>query len=604
MPTSNDRVREGRVPRPSRRAVWLAVLLPLLTASPAAAHPGGQHVDTTGGEPSALPGLLMTSLSVVAAVATALLCGLLLSRPLVGAAASRVRRVALVASVVAVLGELVVLAAGAHPATTLVVVRLVLTAAAPALSRHRHVALGAGVALAVAAGARGPGPAEWAVGVTQWVAASVWLGAVALAATADRPGLVRRLAPWAVGSGIAAVGAGLLQVSSTGLRTPVGSLVLVEAAILLVIVVVGVTVHRGARRRPGPRPTRVEVAGLAVAVVFGVVLAAPVPAPAPATSGVPLLRTVPVGQKAVPLLVVPHRPGLNLVHTTVPGVSVGVDAERLTPTAARDGAPGAWALVDLPEGRSRLWVGAEGSLASVDIDTGHDRKAADVAGPDGPECASAALGGLLAGRAEPLTECPADRLNGADDTALRALVAFVAGREVPEVTIVGDDSPRAAAAAALVRAEAGRHGLAVADTAHAGAPLVVVAGWARSTAVLRDPSTSGVPVVGTYLAPWSLAAPVLDAGSGVLLPLRSDPYDVAPLRYASLVGAVFPGQVPTAAGYAAWRAEPERGPVTLYAAARITVMPGHSGHGAHRAHGWLPGGRLTAVTGPLDKSAS
>jgi hypothetical protein len=592
----------------------VAVALPLLTASPASAHPGGQHVAPTPGNPSALLGLLVTSLSVVVAVATALLCGLLLSRALVGAPVVGVRRLVLAASFAAVGGELVLLVAGAHPATTLVWVRLVLTVAAPALLPHRYAAVGAGAVLAAAVGVRGPDPAEWAAGIAQGVAAAVWLGAATLVATAtaaDRPGLVRRLAPWAAGSGIAVVGTGLLRLSPEDLPlgAPAGRLVPAEAVVLVVLVVLvaiaaGVVLHRRARRRPEARPTRVEVAGLAVAVAFGGVLAAtvPTPAPAPPPSGVPLLRSVSVGPTSVPLLVVPHRPGPNLVHTTVPGVSVGVDAQRLTPTAARDGAPGAWALVTLPEGRGRLWVGAGGSLAAVDIDTGHHRKAADLTGPDGPECAGAALGGLLAGRANPLTRCPADGLTSADGTALRTLVGFLAGREVSGLAVLGDGSPRASAAAAVVRAEARRHGLAVTGTARAATALVVVSGWSRTTAVLRDPSTSRVPVAGTYLAPWSLAAPVLDAGSGVLLPLRWDPYGEVPLRYASLVGTVFPGQVPTAAGYAAWRAEPARGPVKLYAAARISIMSHHAGHDGHGGQGWLPGGRLTAVTGPLDKS--
>jgi hypothetical protein len=577
MPTSDDRLWEGH-----RR--WLS-------------HPGGHH-----GEPVAVAGppeWLSATLPVVVLVATTVLCGLLLVRPLTGDLSRTARRVVVVASVVATGGGLLVLAVGADRMSVPVLVRLAVTTVAPILLQRRPAALCGGVVLAAAVGMHGSGVTEVLAGLAHVVAASSWLGAAVLVATAtaeDRAALVRRLAPWAIGAGLVVAGTGVVRAWSThvDLATTAGRLVLVKAGVLVAVAVIGVAVHR----RPAGRLARFEAAGLAVAVAAGGVLVATAAQPPP-VPGAPLLRTVAVGQSSVPLLVVPHRPGPNLVHTTTPGVSVGVDGERMTPAVPRDGADGTWAVVDLPAGRSRLWVGAGDARAAVDLDTGHGESGVDLRGPDGPECASAALGALLAGGTEPLTRCPSDQLAGTDADALRALVGFLAGRGVPEVALIGDDSPRSTAVTEVVRAEAGRHRLAVTTASRPDAPLLVVSGWSAAATALRDTAAGRIPTGGTYLAPWLLAAPVLASGSGVTLPVGFDPYDGAPLRYASAVSGAFPGQAPTAAGYTAWRAGVGREPVRLYAAVRVDVMPGMSGHSGHSGHGWLPGGRLTAVTGPL-----
>lgn len=577
MPTSNDRSWESHHWRLS--------------------HPGGQH-----GEPVTVAGppeWLSDALPVAVLVATTVLCGLLMTRPLVGDLPRMAGRVAVIAAIVATGGGLLALAVGDDRMSVPVMARLVLTTVAPVLLQRRPAALCGGVVLAAAVGMHGSGMTELVTGLAHVAAASMWLGAtvlVATAATEDRAGLVRRLTPWAIGAGFVVAGTGMLRawLTDVDLETPAGRLVLVKAVILVTVAVIGIAV----RRRPTGWLPRFEAAGLAVAVAAGGVLVVTAAQPRP-TPGVPLLRTVTVGQTHVPLLVVPHRPGPNLVHTTTRGVSVGVEGERLTPTVPRDGADGTWAVVNLPAGQGQLLVSAGDARAAVDIDTGHEASSVGLNGPDGPECASAALGTLLAGATEPLTRCPSDRLAGADADALRALVGFLAERGTPEMALLGDDSPRSVAVAEVVRAEADRRQLAVTTVSRPDAPLLVVSGWSGAATTLRDAAAGRIPTGGTYLAPWLLAAPVLAAGSGVTLPVGFDPYTAAPLRYASAVGGAFPGHAPTATGYTAWRVDAEPEPVRLYAAVRVDLMPSMSGHGGHTGHGWLPGGRLTAVTGPL-----
>jgi len=129
-----------------------------------------------------------------------------------------------------------------------------------------------------------------------------------------------------------------------------------------------------------------------------------------------------------------------------------------------------------------------------------------------------------------------------------------------------------------------------------------VSGWATADAALRGLAADRANASGgAYLAPWLLHAPLLDGPVARLVALRYDPTDEPPQAYLAALSRAFRGEPASGTGYAAWlaaRGSSTDGPVRLYAAARLAV-PGSVGHG-HADAGWLPGGRLTAVTTPLD----
>ncbi|GIE48239.1 hypothetical protein Ani05nite_17730 [Amorphoplanes nipponensis] len=325
--------------------------------------------------------------------------------------------------------------------------------------------------------------------------------------------------------------------------------------------------------------------------------------PVPQPAGVPVVRLAAAGQP-VPVLIVPNRPGRNLVHVAAPqGVSVGTDRGRLATAAARPGASGSWAEVRLPAGPSRLWIARGGHLAALEIDTGAAATTApgpdgDVTGPDGPECASAVLGRLAAGTTTPVTSCPASALTAADAAALHGTIRFLAQRGQRAISLAADGSPRSVAAAALVRADSAAAGITVGS----GGPLVVVAGWAAAdralTARAGDPTRGAA---GAYLAPWLLHAPLQEAAIAQLVPLGYSPRDPLPMQYLAALQGRFPDEPASASGYAAWRQARGLGPEDqprLYAAARLTVpgVPDDHVHGG----GWLPHGTITPVTAVLD----
>jgi hypothetical protein len=335
-------------------------------------------------------------------------------------------------------------------------------------------------------------------------------------------------------------------------------------------------------------------------------------APAP---GVPLLREVHLAGQHLSVLVTPQRPGANLVLVggesgESGGVRVGAAPDTLTAAAARPGAAGQWAAVDLPPGPGAVWLEFGGERVPVAVDTGHGEPAAPgVAGPDGPECATAALGAALAGHAATFATCPADSLTAADRTSLRALVAFLAGRGIRALTLDADSSTRSAAAAAVVRDAAARSRVAVTTEAGRDNALVVVSGWATASTTLAAVAEHQRATVtfsaGTYLAPWLLSTPVLATTAGAVLPLRFDPRDEEPVRYQLAVATRFHGQYPTASGYQAWLSGGSSGAepagTRLYAAARVTFMPDElaAGHHHGQANSWLSGGTIVPVTGPL-----
>ncbi|WBB75803.1 hypothetical protein O7602_09965 [Micromonospora sp. WMMD1128] len=351
----------------------------------------------------------------------------------------------------------------------------------------------------------------------------------------------------------------------------------------------------------GRRARRLASGLLVVAAVLTTVTAASAPATAEPV-GLPVLRQVDLGEPGA-VLVVPGRPGRNLVRVPAEGWSVGATPDRLVPATTRPGTEGAWAAVELAAGHRQLWVGRAGRTMALTVPVGTGPRAPDeLTGPDGPECATAELGRLAAGRPAPVTTCPAQRLGVPDRSALVAAVRFIAGRAVDTITVIGDESPRSREATAAVTAEAGRQGITVSPTGRG--PLVIVAGWDLARRTLADVSAGRrTAPFGAYLAPWLLHGPVLDQPVGQVLALAFGPIEPGPQRYLGALGALAPGVPPSAGGYQAYLEATGghlTGPVRLYAAARLTVpgsMPGHAGH-----HGtaWLPGGTVTPVTRGLD----
>ena len=129
--------------------------------------------------------------------------------------------------------------------------------------------------------------------------------------------------------------------------------------------------------------------------VVVVTAAAIVVVPPQRDAGTPVLASVTVADRRLPVLVAPGRPGWNLVHVGAPEVSVaGVAA-----ATARPGAGDSWAEVWLPAGSGRISVTHNGFTGSIEILTGDRAGGPDLRGPDGPECAHSALGGVIGGNA-------------------------------------------------------------------------------------------------------------------------------------------------------------------------------------------------------------
>jgi hypothetical protein len=330
-------------------------------------------------------------------------------------------------------------------------------------------------------------------------------------------------------------------------------------------------------------------------------------APVVPQAGTPVVQLADVGGP-IPVVVVPNRPGWNLVHiAATEGVLVGPDRERLTAAASRPGASGIWAQVRLPAGPTRLWVARDEHITALQLDTGLPGPAfngspgvaaADFTGPDGPECVSAVLGQLAAENNAPVTSCPADTLNASDAAALHGTIRFLAQRGYREISLVADGSPRSMAAADVVRADSA----AARVTIGSQGPLVVVAGWEAADHTLTTLATDRQRGAdGAYLAPWLLYAPLHETPIAQLVPLSYSPRDPLPQTYVTALQSKFPGEPASASGYLAWRQThtmKQDGPLRLYAVARISVPGTASGHS--HGGGWLPQGTITAVTNALD----
>ena len=409
---------------------------------------------------------------------------------------------------------------------------------------------------------------------------------------------------------------------------------------------------RPSGRSRAPELSRLAAGGLVVAFAAAAVLATlPRPAATP-VPGQPLLRPVNLPFRNLAVLVLPMRPGPNLVHIgstvdpvgggqaipaghhgaptpTAPGTITVSAGGAAVPVTTRPGAPGEWGVLDIPAGADRLTVTADGVPATVPVAVGttpaDPAEQSELAGPDGPECASESLAALLPaagadqvdtpGRpggdnaGNTLADCPSRRLTGADADALRDSVTFLAQRGVTGLNLVSDDSPRGVAAADLVRAEAARRNLPIAANPSPGDTLLVVSGWAGAAEALGQATVRarGEPGGGIVLAPWLLTGGVLREAASEVLPLRFNPQDVNARRYAATVAAVVPGETPSAGGYLAWAANmgirlDER--ATFYGAAPVDVPMGMGDmdHAGSNPADWYPAGTVVpispALTGP------
>lgn len=329
-------------------------------------------------------------------------------------------------------------------------------------------------------------------------------------------GRARRFAPWVFWffAAIATVRFGQAWVAGAD-RT------LLHTGVLLGLVAVAWFVV--ARPRAGVMVLRVGAGVLAVGLVAGVGQAM-VSRPADPTPGVAVTTGVEVGDRRVNVVLVPNLPGWNLVHVDADGLSVGTSRLDLAPPG-----PSGWLAVRLPAGRGEIVVGDRGATGSFVTDTGSGGSApAGLAGPDGPECANALLGRMLAIGSITGFACPADTLTPADARGLTTTVARLADRGASRVAVRSDGSPRSRAAVDAIREAATARGMTVVEP---GAdPLIVVTG----TSTVRSEA-------GVHLAPW-------------LADLRSEAGIRADLlrQYETAVRAAYPTVEPSVAGYRGW----------------------------------------------------
>jgi hypothetical protein len=466
----------------------------------------------------------------------------------------------------------------------------------------------------------GHSPFEFLVDTVYTAAAVIWLGLAVLSVTVspeNRPGSGLRPGPVGLTVALALASASIAQLALSGLvdrrlyTSGYGLALLVIVAASVAVVGFAVVLSR----RDAWRVYRIGAIGVGVAfLAWSSLPAIPRPPELP-TPGVPRLVDASVAGQALPVLVSPHRPGRNLVHfPDSAGRGIIVEAGgRLVPATARPGSEGTWAEVDLPAGRGDVVIHRDDDQQSVDVDTGTSAGPASAIGRDGAECASAALGGLLAGARDVLAGCPSDELTPDDADALRKLVGFIAANSAPGITVLGDESPRAREAADVVRSAAADKKLRVSPSPQADDALVVVSGWSVAAGQLESVTDrqriEPTYVSGVHLAPWLLHEPIVTAAATSSVPLRFDPRDQRSLEYGMTLASGFGGELPSVAGFNAWvaaRRQAITDPVAVYASAQVDVMKmdltgthDMPMHGSVAAGQWIPHSTIVAISGPL-----
>jgi hypothetical protein len=433
--------------------------------------------------------------------------------------------------------------------------------------------------------------------------ATVWFG---LAALPEKPA---RWGPLTLSLGVLLTIAGAVQLLLSGVafdrrlyETLFGISLVVVVVLPIAVTVAGLVVRESAYR----------TGVLAVAVAFlawSTFAALPRPADLP-VPGVPLLSNASLAGQQVPVLVSPQRPGHNFVHVPAAGITVaGV------PATQRAGVDGYWADVNLPAGRSDLSIRDGAGETTLPVDTGSASGPASAAGPDGPECASAALGGLIAGRKDVLAGCPSDALSEEDADALRKLVGFLGARHTTTISLVADSTPRGIAAADVVRAAATQQGLRVISGPADQAALVVVSGFSDAYTALtnaaRAQREAPTYTYGLYLAPWLLSGPIVNSVSASTVPLRFDPREQLAMSYTVALSDAFGGESPTVGGFREWLGSAEQisaQKVQLFASAQVNAMPMNPGQpqapgmpmvGEGGGH-WVPDATVVPVSFPLE----
>ncbi|MGQ0629621.1 MAG: hypothetical protein ACT4P1_01165 [Sporichthyaceae bacterium] len=601
-----------------RGALALGIALTLyqiLVPSLAVAHGGGDAVLD-------LSGLDRVARTVLIATAV-LLAGAALLRPIAGGPTEIARRLLVSAAALAAaaatagafgeLPRLQYLALGALTVAALLAV--LIGRAVPSLLA------GAAIVGWLCRDALSDGAASGALMVGHVAAAAVWSAAILAGATVgrgQRTATVRRLTPAAIAAGVLATATGVwsardYDVTLSGITvTDFGTLVLVKAALVAAVVALGAIAAVRARRGAGRLPARMELVVVSVVVLAGSALTALPPPGPPAARGVPLVRAMDFDDVATGVVVVPQRPGPNLVHLmTDRFTDVLIDGRRYR-AAPRPGAQGMWAEVELPTGRSRLEIRQGTRVNQQVLDAGSAAGWISASGPDLAECSSAALGAALGGSVAPLGRCPHEALAAVDAGALRALVTTLGTRGARALGLLSDDTPRGRAAAALVRAAAEHVGITIKDGMDPGSDVVLaLAGWEVAHEQLTVRRQISAPLYGTYLAPWLMQSQIVAAaGASPVAALPFNPAGETATSYLGALRRVGPDQSASAAGFAAYlaaRAAPVPDPgVLLYAATDgFQVAPGAAGDPGQRSHhgsgvGWLAGGALTAVSSRLD----
>jgi hypothetical protein len=467
--------------------------------------------------------------------------------------------------------------------------------------------------------------------------ATIWAGAVLASATAEsgtRATLVRRLGPVALGAGVLASVTGVLSartydVTLHGITvTDFGTVVVLKAALLVAAGSLGLGVRVLLRRRRSPAPqrggllARLELGVLVSALVAGAVLTSlPPPGPTP-VAGAPVVRALRLDDATTGLVITPQRPGRNLVHLMTDRLTDVVVGGRYYRAEARPGTQGFWAEVQLPPGRSLLEIRQGRQVAEQIVNTGSGPEQAGLSGPDGAECAAAAIGAFLGGSRVPLSACPSESLSRVDAAALGALVRNLKTRGVHLLRLITDTTPRGVAAEKVLRAATRKAGIPVLEQSApgpAGRPkpdaTLAIAGWDVSQAALQVLRETPAPLYGTYLAPWLVQAGIIGAAGGSpLSPLPFDPTSPQAQAYITALRRVGPAESASSAGLLAFlAARGESLPpkeVLLYAATgRFDIMPiggdlataaATAGHGHDGVDGtWFGGGALTPVSGRL-----
>ncbi|QXV60053.1 hypothetical protein [Amycolatopsis sp. TNS106] len=554
-------------------------------------------------------------------LATAFLAGTGILRPLVGELPRRLHlTIAVLGGVSATLAAVSAFATDVN--VIALIVHLVLALAIPVLIRRPSAGRWAALALAalvVLETSLGRTGVEFAIDTVYVAAAALWFGVFVLSVWVPAEQWRQtnfRLGPLSLTLGGLLVVAGTVQLFTSGLgfdRRIYGTLF---GLTLLVTAVLPVAAVFFFSRNDSTRVYRFGAVAVAVAFVAWSALAAIPEPPELPVPGVALLAEASLGEQRFPVLVSPQRPGKNLVHFPASAgedLSAGIEGGLIGKAIVRPGAEGTWAEVDLPKGRSDLVIGRGEEKMKIEVDAGEEPGPV-IEDADAPECASAALGGLVADRREVLTSCPADALSPEDSGSLVKLVEFLAGRKPSALTLVEDTSRRSVAAAKLVRETAARSGLPVQTEAGPNTALVVVSGWAGGyTAMTRAAESQRLKPThqyGLYLAPWLLNGPIVNSVASSSVPLRFDPREQVAVSFAVAAGNAFGGESPTLGGFRNWLGDQWKsmnGDVQIFAAAQVNAMPMYPGEphavgmiaDRNYAGQWIPDGTIVPVSSVL-----